>query len=222
MAKGKGDAGLSVAIAAPNLPVIEVVVVGDSRLVTHRFSEKAKKMILDKQMGKAASNAPRAPKNPDEEYEGAMYRTDDGQPGVPAVAFKAAMVAACRLTGKSLPMTVARIAFHVLGDILPIYGCEPKKRMDVVRLETGVVDLRFRPEFAAWWCRLKIKYVAGMLTAEQIVNLLNYAGLGGVCEWRPNSTKSFTGTWGMFHVASAEEIATLEGATRPARKKSGA
>lgn len=197
--------------------VLDVVVVGDSRLVTHRFSEKAKHMMLDKQTRKAASIGKKAPRNPNEEYQGAMYLTADGLPGVPAVAFKAAMVAACRLH-EGLPMTVARIAIHVLGDVLPVFGDAPQMREDIVRLDSGVADLRYRPSFERWWCRLRIKFVCSVVTAEQVINLLQTAGLCGVCEWRPASKKSYTGTWGMFHVATPEDLAAIEshiGATRP-------
>jgi len=64
-------------------------------------------------------------------------------------------------------------------------------------LGNGAADIRYRPEFDPWSVDLEIKYNAAVLSAEQIVNLVNLAGFSvGVGDWRPEKS----GTHGTFHI----------------------
>jgi hypothetical protein len=50
---------------------------------------------------------------------------------------------------------------------------------------------------------LDVRFNRNVLSAAQIVNLFNTAGFGGgIGEWRPEKD----GQFGMFHVATAEEL----------------
>lgn len=103
-------------------------------------------------------------------------------------------------------MTAARGAFHINGELVPIFGSEPRMREDMVKIAMGTADVRFRGEFADWWTQLDLSYNAGFFSLDQIVNLLSQAGFGvGVGEWRPERS----GSYGRFHVASAEEAKRL-------------
>jgi len=101
-------------------------------------------------------------------------------------------------------MTVAKIAIRVIGEgpeqLVAIEG-EPHMREDMVRLENGVADIRYRAGYWPWSAILKIVYNSNILTLESLVNLVNAAGMGGVGEWRPAAPKSATGTYGTFAVA---------------------
>ena len=176
---------------------VQIRLIGDSPLIVHRFGEKARKMMLDKQMGKAKSG--KEAKNPEADYEESMYRTDDGRPGFPAIAFKAAAVNAANDAG--IQKTLARRAFHVAGEIIPIEG-EPSMREDMVRIAMGTADIRHRAEFKRWAVTLDVTYNAGIISLEQLINLFQIAGFGvGVGEWRPERN----GTYGTFHVAGEGE-----------------
>lgn len=186
-----------------NIQVVEVDIIGETELIVHRWSDKAKQMMLDKQMGKAAVK--KAHKNPEEDYQSSMYRFDDGRYGFPAVGFKAAIVGACRMFD-GLPMTKAKAAIRVEGEpnkygeqLVEIVG-NPRMREDMVRLETGVADIRYRAAFWPWVTRIKIRFNAGVISLEQLYNLIDAAGFGGVGEWRPSAPKSATGSYGCFHV----------------------
>ena len=77
-------------------------------------------------------------------------------------------------------------------------------REDIVRLPNGSADLRFRGEMFPWSADLSIRYNAGIITPEQVINLVNLAGFHvGVGEWRPGSPKK-TGSFGMFHAAGGK------------------
>ena len=165
---------------------------GISPLIVHKWSEKAKKQMLDKQMKRASQG--KAAKDPDADYRESLYIRDDGSYGFPAVAFKAAAVRAG--TYCDMKMIFLRGAFHVEGDLVRIEG-EPEPREDMVRVGMGTADIRYRPQFPKWATELDITYNGRALTPEQIVNLFEIAGFAvGVGEWRPEKD----GQFGRFRV----------------------
>lgn len=179
--------------------VMEIQLIGDSPLIMHKWSEKAKKQMLDKQMKVAKSG--REAKNPEQDFQDCIYHHPDGGYGFPSVAFKNAAVSACRFT-ENTKMTVARGAFHVEGEFVKIEGDEPSPREDMVRVGMGTADIRYRAEFRQWTAKVLVSYNRKALSREQIVNLFNLAGFGvGVGEWRPEKD----GQFGRFHVATEGE-----------------
>jgi len=178
--------------------VVHIKLVGDSPLIVHAWSKKARQEMLDKQMGKAT--AKKAPKDPEQDYREAFYYCEDGRYGFPAVAFKSAAVdAASQLSG--LTKVFLRGAFHILGEMVPIEG-EPRMREDMVRVGMGTADIRFRPEFPEWSVTVPVRF-SSVITLEQIVHLFNQAGFScGIGEWRPQKD----GPFGMYHVSDVEEL----------------
>jgi len=188
------------AIELPPLKIetVQFLLVGDSPLIVHAWSEKAKKQMLDKQMGRATKK--KEHKSPEADYEACFYRLPDGRYGFPSIGVKAAMVSAARFVDAK--MTVLRGAVHIDGELVEIIG-DPQPREDMVRVGLGTADIRYRPEFVAWRMPVKIKFNAAVITPEQIANLLNNAGFGvGLGEWRPEKN----GSYGRFHVGSSEEV----------------
>jgi hypothetical protein len=182
-------------------------------LLVHNWSEKAKGMIRHKQFGKA--RLPKAAKDPVEEYEASLYR-DAKQPaqfGVPLGGFKAAMVDAGALIEPKMVKRL-KVAFHILADgmdatsgkpLVYIEG-QPEMNEDFPRISMGTVDLRYRAMFHTWKATLTIRYMTLLITGEQVVNLVNLAGQTmGICEWRPSSPRSRTGTFGLWTVTQSEE-----------------
>lgn len=179
-----------------NIQRATVEIVGDSPLIVHAWSAKAKKEMLDKQMKKA--KGPKIAKDPERDYQDAFYRLPNGKPGFPTIAFKAAAVSAAGRFADGMKMTEVRGSFHIEGELVEIHG-EPNMREDMVRIGMGTADIRYRPEFKEWRVLLPIRYNADAISLEQIVNLFNMAGFGvGVGEWRPEKD----GLFGMFHVAT--------------------
>lgn len=183
----------SITLPRLNLQVIRLRLVGDSPLICHAWSEKAKREMLDKQMKRATQAKPA--KDPQADYEQSLYRHPDGGFGFPSVAFKNAAVDACSSIA-GVTKVEARGAFHIVGDMVKIEG-EPTPREDMVRVGMGTADIRYRGEFRAWATDITLRYNANVLSPEQIANLFNTAGFAvGVGEWRPQRDGSF----GMFHV----------------------
>lgn len=179
---------------------VKIRLVGDAPLICHAWSVKARKQMLDKQMGTATAG--RQKKNPESDFEQSLYpypdlEHHDGTYGFPAIAFKLAAVEACTSLGREITKVQARQAFHVQGELIQIDGV-PTCREDMVRVGMGTADIRHRGEFKEWSCVLHVRYNARVLTLEQVVNLFNIAGFAvGVGEWRPERD----GQFGLFHCA---------------------
>ena len=193
--------------------VLTAEIVGTTPVIPHRWSETSLRMMRDKQM--SATSAPRArkePKNPEEEARDSCYwldvKDDDGnistKGAVPATAFKAAMVGACRFY-EGITMTQAKLLFYVEGEgpdqLVPIEG-EPVQREDTPRNSGGTADLRYRMQFWPWSARLRIHFLPSMIGPDSVYALLDAAGKGGVGDWRPSSPKSATGTYGQFRLVT--------------------
>ena len=193
------------------LKTMIVRVVGDSPFICHAWSTKAKKMILDKQMKKATSG--KEAKDPWMDFCNSLYWLDgmpenpteedvtNGRFGFPSCGFKAAAVDAGYQQGLLAKKTTARGAFHILGDMVEIEGT-PEMREDMVRVGMGTADIRYRAEFKEWEAELTIRYNPNVMSAEQIINLINMGGFAnGIGDWRPSRDGSF----GTFHVKTNDE-----------------
>lgn len=179
-----------------------VPILGTSPLIVHRFSEKAKKQMLDAMQGR---KTPKQAKDPEAEYEAAFYRTnvEEGEEqryGLPVIAFKAATIGGARFFA-GITMTLLRQVMFFRGEVgvdgqqLAIIDGIPKMREDVVRVGNGGTDLRYRPEFSEWRTELRVTYVTSQLTESSVLSLIDAGGMGvGVGEWRPEK-KGDMGTY---------------------------
>ena len=77
-------------LPAMNITDAEIFLVSDSPLISHKWSEKSKKEIRDKQQKKAKTA--KDIRNPEAEFKDSLYHIEGGGYGFPAVAFKAAAV----------------------------------------------------------------------------------------------------------------------------------
>lgn len=205
-----------------DIQMMEATLIGDTPLIVHAWSMKAKREMLQKQM-KQAKGAKEA-KNPVDDFEQSMYRFEDGGYGFPSVAFKnAAVTAVTSVSG--ITKVSARQAFHIVGDgvdvkgafngtasrvnLVRVEGGKPRMREDMVRVGMGTADLRYRAEFWPWHATVLVRFNGNVLSPSQILNILNVAGFAcGVGEWRPERD----GESGMFHVGTEADMKKLEAA----------
>lgn len=186
-----------ITLKALSIERLPVTVQGISPLIMHKWSEKAIKMMLDKQMKKAVKG--RETKNPKEDVEACIYRDSDGDVCIPTNMFKQAIVSAVRNV-EGLTMTIVRGALFVIGDKdgnTKLKYSDMVSRQDMVRVGMGSADIRFRPEFRNWETSFMVDFNPQVISAEQIINLINLAGFSvGICEWRPEKN----GDFGRFQV----------------------
>jgi hypothetical protein len=163
-----------------------VPIVGTTPLIVNKFSEKAKRQMLDAMQGR---KTPKQPKDPETEYEAALYRCKDDSPGFPAIGFKLATVDASRFYGKDVTKVGLRQFMFIFGEgheeMARIEG-DYHMREDVVRVGQGGTDLRYRPEFPEWRTVLEVIYITSVLTRDSVLSLIDAGGMGvGIGEWRP-------------------------------------
>ena len=184
---------------------LRVPLIGTTPLIVHRFSEKAKRQMLDTMQGR---KTPKAPKDPNVDYEGAFYRFEDGGTGIPVIAFKAATIGGARfyqaVTMKELKQFIfMRGEVGVDGQSLARIEGEPRMREDVVRVGRGGADLRYRPEYIEWRTVLTVTYVTSALTRNSLLSLIDAGGMGvGVGEWRPEKN----GDFGTYQIDPDREV----------------
>lgn len=76
-------------------------------------------------------------------------------------------------------------------------------RTDQVRVGMGSADIRYRPEYPQWTAELSIEFNAGIISLEQVYQLVKAAGYGcGVGEMRPEKGKF---NYGRFKLAEEHE-----------------
>lgn len=205
----KKAAETTVVIQAPKFQMAVFEIEGTSPYVQHKFSKKAReKMRADQEAGQAGKNRrKRDPKDFQECYEQAMHISDDDWHGIPAPAFRCAMIDACRLTGAK--MTMAKMSVFVEADgfdaddgtpLVKIEG-EPEPVESAVRNATGVIDIRVRPMWKKWTARVTIRWDADQFTIDDVTNLLQRVGQQvGIGEGRPFSKQSNGQGWGLFTI----------------------
>jgi hypothetical protein len=201
-------------IAAPNIVTAVFKIRGTAPYVQCKFSAKAREMMKAQQEAgtRRKSSNKREAKDFKEAYEQAKHKINEkGECGIPAPAFRNAMISACRVAG--FQMTRAKLAVFVEADgfdvddgtpLVKITKGEPQYHEMTVRLETGVADIRPRPMWREGWeSMLRVKYDADLFSETDVANLLYRAGQQvGVGEGRPDSKKSCGLGWGLFEIVS--------------------
>lgn len=196
-------------ITAPNIKTAQFKIIGTAPYVQLRFSEKAMRMMQEKMEagGTAKSKKQRAARDFDDDFKQALHVSEEGWHGIPAPAFRNAMVDACRLV--NFKMTLAKLSIFVTHDGLdavdsaPLIRIEgtPVKMVSSVRNATGVADLRVRAKFFPWSAVLNVQYDADQFTITDVANLLARVGMQvGIGEGRPNSKASCGMGFGTFVV----------------------
>lgn len=192
-------------------------IVGDSPLIVHAWSEKAKREMLDKQMGKSQAKK-KAAKNPVEDFINSMYwmtekpqeMTEDAYEeavangakfGFPVSGLKQAAISAAYRMGWVKDKMGLRGTFFIDANengLIEIKGDAPIMREDMVKVGMGTADIRYRGEIRNWYADITISYnELGKFNLQDIINVLNAGGfVCGLGEWRPERD----GQCGMFHV----------------------
>ncbi len=180
---------------------VRVQIEGITPLIPHKWSEKSLSMMREKQFGTAVRSV-KPPKNPDEDAHASCYWVEEGIPGMPSTAFKAAIVDSTRFF-EGVTAVLAKQLFWVEGEgpdqLVRIDG-KPFKFEATPRNSGGTVDLRYRMKIFPWKAELVISYVPSQIDPGSVIALVDAAGRGGVGDWRPSSPKSKTGTFGCWRV----------------------
>jgi hypothetical protein len=223
--KKKADVGGIIEIKPPNFLIAEFEIIGTAPFVANKFAEEAKQQMRDAMAlgGKAKARKKaeeRPPKDFQKDYEGSMHKAKDADwYGIPATAFKAAIVRACSHVG--IEMTRAKQCLFLVQDGFGEDGTTPLMRIThgkpeyfeaYVNNANGSPDIRARGSWPPGWrCTLRIKYDADSFTPSTIANLIVRAGISiGVGAGRPFSSHSCGMGWGTFELYDKEEAEAAE------------
>lgn len=180
--------------------LLVLTIKGKTPLIVHAWSQKAKQMMLDKQMGKKSV---KQPKDPAQDFEESIYRLGDGRHGFPATALKSATIGGARFFKGSVTMAGLKPLLYIHADdpvagLIAING-EARPREDMVRVGMGTADIRYRAEYADWSAVVRVEFAPHMIDAASVAALVDAGGRVGIGEWRPEKG----GIYGTYEVVSA-------------------
>jgi len=196
-----------VTIKPANIQTAQFNITGTAPMVQARFSGKAMQAMMSKMaMGSTANKSRAKPaRDFDDDLQQAKHISVEGWQGIPASAFRQAMISACRLVG--FKMTLAKLSVFVQADGfdridgIPLIRFEgtPERTEMAVRNATGVADIRIRPMWRQWTSKVRVAYDADQFTLQDVTNLMSRVGLQvGIGEGRPDSRDSAGLGWGTF------------------------
>jgi len=206
--------GTVVTITPPAFKTAVFEIVGTAPLVIHKFSQKTRDGFIEKHKlgSQTVKGKKREPRDFDAQYQQARHLSRDGWDGIPAAAFRIAMIDACRLVG--FKMTMAKQALFVEADgfdadegtpLVKITGGKPRRLDMMARNDDGGADIRVRPQWETWGATVRVKYDSDLFSTQDVTNLLLRAGVQvGVCEGRPYSKKSAGMGWGTWTIKGKE------------------
>ena len=199
----------NIGIKPINIETVPLIIVGTTPLIVHAWSDKAKKMILDKQTGKkvGAKHDIKVPYNDfinslywltpkpldganDEEAEQAFYGAVEAGAkfAFPTTGIKQSIISGAYRAGLDVKQTELRGTFFLKGatdasttDMAEIVGPAPEMREDMVRVGgmSKSADVRYRGEFKQWEIPLLLEYNRD--GKYSLEQILNMVGFGGFC-----------------------------------------
>ncbi len=201
----------------------EIWLVGDTPLITHAWSEKARREMLQKQV--KATRGGKEARDPQADYVSSLYEMGDGVYGFPATGIKNCILSAAH-KDKGLARTAVMAALWIDAEmvrtrpalagavcdmpLVRIIGSAPEMREDMVKIGSGmnkIANLAYRGQFTVWAMKITGRFNSSTITPEALAFLIQEAGMAsGLGEWR-NERK---GLFGAFHLASPEEEAAWE------------
>lgn len=194
----------SVVISAPNFKTIEFKIEGTAPFVQLKFSKKGE--ILEGMADPAkAKKTKRSARDYQKEFIDAMYEGEKGLRGIPAMAFRCAMISACRTVG--FKMTLAKLSLFVesdgfdKSDGIPLVKIEGKPELcqHACRNANGSTDIRTRAMWKTWSAKVRVRYDADQFSQNDVANLMMRVGMQvGIGEGRPDGRQSGGMGWGLF------------------------
>lgn len=205
----------------------KVWIIGDTPIITHAWSEKAKREMLQKQV--KATKAGKEARDPQADFVSSLYEMGDGVFGFPATGVKNCILSAAH-KDKGIARSGVMAALWIDADmvrvrpalagavcdmpLIRIWGTDPEMREDMVKIGAGLnktANLAYRAQFTVWAMRVTGRFNPAVINEEALAFLIQESGFSsGLGEWR-NERK---GMFGAFHMADAVEEAAWDAHTR--------
>lgn len=209
-----------------------IALVGDSPLLVHAWSEKAKKQMLYEQQKETGSKTPRQKRDPFADFMNALYwitpKPQEDTPeafekalaegakfGFPVIAIKQAATSACYRAGLIPNQVGMKTSFYLSSvdggnsgsglELAVIESDEPPYcREDMVKVGgiNKTADLRYRPCFEHWKIRVDINLIETGNFSLQSV--INAINMAGFMNGIGEWRIERDGDFGRFHVEGVE------------------
>ena len=232
MAAKKVDGKTAISIAPIKLQKARITVIGDTPLIVHSWSEKAKKEMLAAQQKTAKAKKAKDIRDPFAEYMDAAYwitpEPEEKTPeafekavangakfGFKCISFKLAAISACYRAGITKNKVDMMCSFfvnavdginHETGEELAVIQTAkpPVCREDMVRIGgmTKTADLRYRPAFVDWKTELEVTLID--TGVFDMESIINAINLGGYMNGIGEWRMEKSGDFGRFHVELSE------------------
>jgi hypothetical protein len=211
-----------------NIMQVDITIRGTSPLITHNWSHKAKREMLDKQRGKKVTSKheikipvndfmdslywlTKQPEHGNDDDD-ALYMweraiSNDARFGFPVAGIKQAIIMGAYRAGLDVKQTELRGLMFIVGrgnasttDVAEIVGPTPVMREDMVRVGgmSKSADVRYRAEFKEWEIPLRMRYHAD--GKYTIEQVLNMIGYGGMYCGIGEWRPEKDGQFGMFEL----------------------
>lgn len=222
-ADAKSEGGAVINIRRATIQQAVIWITGTAPLITHSWSEKAKREMLGKQQKRVTGG--KAVRDPQADFQSSLYEMAEGVYGFPATGLKKAFLTPAHkdrgvartsvLTSLWIQPELVRVRPALAGAIcdmplIRIVAGEPEMREDMVKVGSGLAKtatLAYRAQFWPWAMRVRVKLNADVLTLDTLATLINEAGMScGIGEWRNEKN----GVFGAFQLASVAEAAEWE------------
>ncbi len=176
-----------------------------SPLVIHQFSEKARKEIRDKQQKKVKKA--KEERVPEVEFQAAKYLDSQGRECTQITALKKAIITAATAFDDLTKVALRQALFvfptvEPTSQLVPIETFDGKlavgtMREDAVTIGINTRGLTYRPQYPEWQLRVTVEFNPRLVSADQLVALVDQAGWGvGIGEGRPEKSSALG--WGRF------------------------
>jgi len=196
----------------------EVWIVGSTPLITHAWSEKARREMLQKQV--KAVRAGRETRDPQADFVNSLYEMGNNSYGFPSTGVKKCFLSSAH-KDKGIPRTTVLASLWIDAKmircrpalagavcdmpLLRIYSGSPEMREDMVKIGSGlnkVANLAYRGQFRIWAMKITGRYNPVSINPEVMRMLIAESGVAdGLGEWR----NSKGGVFGEFHIADEDE-----------------
>lgn len=202
----------------PVFQAFRIWLVGDTPLITHAWSQKAKLEMLSKQV--KATRGGKEARDPQADFVSSLYEMSEGVYGFPATGIKNCILSSAHkdkgiarstvLSALWIDADMVRVRPALAGAVcdmplVRITGGDPEMREDMVKIGSGlnkIANLAYRAQFTVWAMSITGRFNSSVITAEALAFLIQESGMAsGLGEWR-NERK---GMFGAFHLASSEE-----------------
>jgi hypothetical protein len=207
--KKKKEANEEIHIVKMDRLYLDYWILGVTPLICHAISVPSREILLvgsDKSK-KATTVKHNIKHNPPEEYRGCFYLNQDPSEGplfvMQSISFKKALCSSA-LDIEGVAKTEMGRLTYVVGDFVWIYGV-PKLFMTTVRTsdKNRTPDIRTRPIFPEWCCKIRVGFVTPNITRTGVSNLLGNSGMiRGVGDGRPEKG---THSYGQFTLVKEDD-----------------